>query len=431
MTDVLDRLDEPVTDTVVADDVDRGNDRPARTALAAVSAAAALIHVAMGPGHLAEDAIVGGGMIGATWLQLAVAWFALARPGRRVWLGTIALNVALIGTWAVSRTSGLPFGAHEGEAESMTIVDLTTVALEVATLLLAARLLLLRPSGSRLAARAMTFGIPVLAVVAASAALASPDARSHGGTAHDDGHAAATPALAALQERGFGTFMNGHAHDIVQTTLDPVTQAELDRQLDITRELAAEFPTLQDAVDAGYRRAGPYVPGLGVHMIKFDGEGYLNPDGVMDDVDLRHPLSLLYLGTDADAELGGFMYYAATTEEPAGFPGRNDGWHYHENLCAVPAADGFLDFPFGPDFGATQAQCDTVGGNLMDSNWMIHVWTVPGWDDMEDYGGVFAEMHPGFACSDGTWFSKPFEEWKDNRLNTCQSGAVGAYSVAS
>jgi hypothetical protein len=334
-------------------------------------------------------------------------------------------------TWAVSRTAGLPFGAHAGDAEAMTIVDLTCVALEVAALVLAARLLLLRPSSSRLAARAMAFGIPVLVVAAASTALASSDAREHGGAGHADAAHGDThvisPEVAALEEKGFGTFMNGHAHDIIQTTLDPTTQAELDRQLAVTRELADDFPTLQDAVDAGYRRAGPYVPGLGVHMIKFAGEGYLNLDGVMDDIDLQQPLSLLYLGTEPDAELGGFMYYAATSTEPEGFPGRNDGWHYHEDLCAVPASDGFLDFPFGPDFGATQAQCDEVGGNLIDSNWMIHVWTVPGWDDMADYGGVFAEMNPGFSCSDGTWFSKPFEEWKDNRLNTCVSGAAGRY----
>lgn len=428
MTDVLERLDEPGLDTAAARAADARGDRPVRTALAAVSVAAAVIHAAMGPGHLGEDAIVGGGMIVAAWLQLAAAWLAIARPGRRVWAAVMALNVALIATWAVSRTAGLPFGAHAGEAEVMTIVDLTCVALELAALLLAARLLLLRPSGSKVAARAMAIDIPVLAVVAASTALSSPDARSHGAAGHDDVHAIG-PAVAALEEKGFGTFMNGHPHTIVNVELDPTTQAELDRQLAITRGLAADFPTLQDAVDAGYRRAGPYVPGLGVHMIKFAGEHYLNPDGVMDEEDLRHPLSLLYLGAEPDAELGGFMYYAATAVEPEGFPGRNDAWHYHEDLCAVPASDGFFDFPFGPDFGATEAQCNEVGGDLIDSNWMIHVWTVPGWDDMADYGGVFAEMHPGFACSDGTWFSKPFEEWKGNRLNTCVSGAAGSYAI--
>jgi hypothetical protein len=427
MTDVLERLDQPLSSHVPADDVDT-SDRSARTAFAALAVGGAAIHLAMAPSHLGESTVLGAGFIAAGWLQLSSAWLAVTKPSKRLWLGAIALNVALVATWAVARTAGLPLSGHAGEVEDITIVDLTTVALEVAALLLAVRLLLLRGGRSLL----LGFGVPVVALVATTVALASPDARGHveaGG--HDDGHEEAahviSPAVAALEEKGFGTFMNGHAHDIVRTTLDPTTQAKLDEQLAITRELADDFPTLQDATDAGYRRAGPYVPGLGIHMVKFEGGAYLNPDGVMSEDDLRHPLSLLYLGSEPTAELGGFMYYAATAAEPEGFVGRNDGWHYHENLCAVTGPDGLLDFPFGPDFGATKAQCDGIGGNLIDSNWMIHVWTVPGWDDMDDYGGVFAEMHPGFACSDGTWFSKPFEEWKDNRLNTCRSGAVGPY----
>lgn len=377
----------------------------------------------MAPPHVGDSAVLGAGFVATAWAQLAVAWAALTRPSRRLWWATIALNVAVIAVWAVSRTAGLPFGEHSGHAESLTIVDVTAVAMQLVAIFVALRALVLRPSTSRLSARALAVGIPILVLGAASVALASPAARS---SAHgDEAVHAVSPAVSALEEKGFGTFMNGHPHAIIDIELDPATQEALDAQLAITRELAADFPTLQDAVDAGYRRAGPYVPGLGVHMVNFAGEAYLNPDGVMDDEDLRHPLSLLYLGLEPDAELGGFMYYAATAVEPEGFPGRNDGWHYHEDLCAVPSPEGLLDFPFGPDFGATQAQCDGVGGNLMDSNWMIHVWTVPGWDDMADYGGVFAEMHPKFACSDGTWFSKPFEEWKDDPLNTCVSGAVG------
>ncbi|HVM53326.1 MAG TPA: hypothetical protein VM262_09025 [Acidimicrobiales bacterium] len=421
MTDVLERLPEPLLDDAVAGDVAQPGDRSARTALAVVVALAAAIHVATAPPHLEDSTVLGLGFLAAAWAQLAVAWAALARPARRVWTAAIVLHVVLVAVWAVSRTAGLPFGEHAGHPEDVTIVDLTTVGLQVAAVLLAARLLLFRGAGI---GRALAIGIPVLALGATSVALASPDARSHAHGAHgeagDHAHGEATDALAA---KGFGSFMNGHEHGHVEVVLDPATQARLDEQLAVTREVAAQFPTLQDAVDAGYRRAGPYVPGLGLHLIKFAGAEYLNLDGVMDEEDLRHPLSLLYLSHEPDAPLAGFMYYAATAVEPTGFAGRNDGWHYHENLCAVPSADGFLDFPFGPDFGATQEQCDAVGGNLLDSQWMVHVWTVPGWDDMEGYGGVFAEMSPYLGCSDGTYFSRPFEEWIDNLYNVCSSGA--------
>jgi hypothetical protein len=423
LTDVLERLDEPIPSYVPADDVG-SNDRSARTAFAALAVGGGVIHLAMAPGHLGESTLLGAGFIVAGWVQLTSAWLAVAKPSRRLWLGAIALNIVLVATWAVARTAGLPLSGHAGEVEDITIVDLTTVVLEVGAILFAIRLLLFRGGRSIF----LGVGVPVIALVAASVALASPDARGHGDAGH--GHEAATPELAALQEKGFGTFMNGHEHGQVQVVLDPTTQAELDRQMAITSEVATMYPTVQDALDAGYRHAGPYVPGIGFHMIRFAGDpGYLNADGVVDDNDLRHPLGLMYAGEHPDSELGGMMYYAATAVEPEGFPGRNDGWHYHDNLCAVPSSDGFFDFPFGPDFGATKAQCDTVDGQLIDSNWMVHVWTVPGWDDMTDFGGVFAEMHPGFGCSDGTYYSLPFERWNENPLNTCVSGASGQPEV--
>jgi hypothetical protein len=66
-----------------------------------------------------------------------------------------------------------------------------------------------------------------------------------------------------------------------------------------------------------------------------------------------------------------------------------------------------------------------VHGNLIDSQYMLHVWTVAGWDDMTKYGGVFAEENPRFGCSDGTWFSVPSSEWGSHPTNTCRSGAAG------
>jgi hypothetical protein len=424
MTDVLDRVDAADLPPFVDAPGSRPDDARPRAAIAALSAAAAAIHLAMVPSHFAEWTLEGAGFLASAWAQLAVAYVAVTRPSKRLWWFAIASNAAFVAAWIVSRTSGFPFGPHEGIAEDMTIVDGLTVLFELAVVFGALAMLLLplqlRSSRSRLFAPVL----PLVVLALTTGVLASPSARNHSHGADGHAHAALTPAIAAIQDRGFGTFMNGHDHGRVEVVLDPATQTELDRELAITAQVAKEFPTVQAAMDAGYKHAGPYVPGIGFHMINFSGEHYLNPDGVMDDEDLRHPLGLMYLGAEPDSELGGFMYYAATKVEPEGFPGRNDGWHFHENLCAVPSSDGFYDFPFGPDFGATQAQCDGVGGELIDSNWMVHVWTVPGWDDMKDYGGVFAEMHPGFGCSDGTWFSLPFERWGENSLNTCRTGVA-------
>ncbi|MEN3272855.1 MAG: hypothetical protein V7636_1616 [Actinomycetota bacterium] len=421
MTDVLDRLDAPIhvepprtaaRSTTTSDDV-----RP-RAALAGLAVGAAAIHLAMVPAHMGEWALEGWAFIGAAWAQLLVAVLAFARPKRWVWWFAIVTNVAFVAAWAVTRTSGIPFGPERDLVEKVTVVDSACVAFELALVVGALGMLLLPLAWRSTRSRFLAPVLPVAVLAVTSFAIASPTARNH-----THAHDVIVPAW--MTAKGFNTFMNGHVHSHIQAVLDPATQTELDRQLAITRDVAKQLPTLQDAVDAGYRRAGPYVPGLGLHMINFGGASYLNPDGVLSDDDLRHPLSLLYDGVGPNAELGGFMYYAATKTEPEGFPGRNDGWHFHEHLCAVQSSDGFLDFPFGPDFGATQAQCNSVKGFLMNSQYMVHVWTVPGWDDMAKYGGVFAEENPKFGCSDGTWFQLPFSQWKTNPLNVCRSGASG------
>jgi hypothetical protein len=424
MTNVLDRVEpEPV---LVMNDLVEGlapdPRRSAHVAVAALSTGAAVIHVAMAPAHAGDSLVLGLGFVVAAWSQLAVAVLAITRPNRRLWLAALVLNAGLLGTWAVSRTAGLPLGEHAGHAESMTIVDLTCVAMEVAIVVLAIGLVATARTRWWLRGRVLAIGIPALTVIGASVALASPDARS---TAHDDhdmvdgddGHEHETDE----DTKGLGQFANGHAHEPVNVTLDPATQAALDAQLAVTRDLAATYPTAQHAVDAGYRRVGPYIPGLGIHFIKTTG-AELNFDGVMDDEDLRHPLALLYTSHAPTAELAGYMYYSASSVEPVGFQGRNDGWHYHEQLCAVNGPEG-LDFPFGPDLGATKEQCDAAGGFLIEqTQWMVHVWTVPGYEIPD---GVFAEENPALACSDGTYYMVDFDEWVDHPLNVCQSGASG------
>ena len=110
------------------------------------------------------------------------------------------------------------------------------------------------------------------------------------------------------------------------------------------------------ALAAGYKRTGPYMPGIGAHYIHLNGQG-LNPDGVMDDADLADPLAIVYSGTDPTSPIAGFMYYSMSPKEPVGFAGANDVWHYHASLCLKYTADG-IDVPYGLDHSATKKQCD-------------------------------------------------------------------------
>ncbi|HEY6531739.1 MAG TPA: hypothetical protein VIY72_05515 [Acidimicrobiales bacterium] len=396
-----------------------------RTTIAAALAGAAIIHLAMVPSHVSEWAVEGVAFLVTGWVQLAVAVALLVRPRRWVLWVALATSVAAIAAWAVSRTTGPPFGPNSGVAHDASFIDVTCVVLE-AVAVLASAVALWRP---RLTAEwrprtvVVASIIPVAALLLGSIAVASPSATehahgSHDGTAaddHDHGETAPDPL-------GLSLLSNGHHHAIEWHDLDPATQAELDRQLAITREVADVYPTVAAAEAAGYRRAGPYSPGLGAHYTKA-GPAELNVEGVMTDEALRHPLSVLYDGNEPDSELVGFMYYSLSQVEPTGFVGTNDVWHTHSNVCVSFGPDG-TDSPLGADLEVTEEQCEAAGGVLLPTTqWMVHVWTVPGYENPA--GGVFAEVNPRLACSDGTYFRLPPEEWPTNLLNVCASKAPG------
>ena len=440
MTDVLDRTDLPTT---AADDGVRVERRApfdlavdSRLFLAAVSAGAGAIHLAMVPSHWGESVAEGLGFAIVGWLQLVFAGVVLTRPSRALLQCGIVVNLAAIAAWIVSRTAGLPFGAHSGHAESAGFVDVTCVLFEV-VLVVACGVLLLSPQRTRRVVRSgMAFaGIAGLGVLAlTTAALASPGARNHAAHSHGDavaasGEAHTHGARPGFGDRGFSLLHNGHhAHSMTVNVLDDATDKALTAQLAVTREVAKETPTVADAVAAGYRGVGPYFPGIGAHYMKSFGAGAggfdsaaLNPDGVVDDNDLHHPLMLIFDGTKPSSKIAGFMYYAMAPYEPAGFIGGNDYWHFHEKLCLKYSRDG-IQVPYGLDNSATRAQCDQVGGIILKaSQYMVHVWSVPGYEMRAADGGTFGEANPKLACADGSYYQLPLDEWAAHPTNVCKA----------
>jgi len=288
----------------------------------------------------------------------------------------------------------------------------------------------LRPGfGARYARSGMAIaGIASLGVLAlTTSALASPGARNHAHDSHGDeaaaGHAHAAPAaagsahthtVAAADDKGFSLLSNGqHEHTTMVHHLDGPTKAEEERQLAITREVARQMPTVAAAVAAGYNRVGPYFPGIGAHFMREYAPLTTIPDGVVDDVDLHNPFMLIFDGTQPTARITGFMYYSTSPVEPAGFVGRNDTWHYHENICFKYGA-GAIDVPYGLDNSATPAQCAKVGGNILPrTGYMLHVWSVPGYEMTNNYGGVFGEANPKLDCADGSYYQLPLDDWAE------------------
>ena len=379
------------------DDTSTTTARPGAAVLAvaaACTAAAGAIHFAMVPTHGGEDPALAIGFAIAGWAQLAAAVALLLRPGRPVYLATALVNAGCVATWAVSRTSGLPFGSHAGVAEAAGFVDIASVVLEGLAIVLAMALLVRPALGATWGQASWVMAsLPVLAVVAVTtAAIVSPSATDHGGAGHDHG------AEGGEHDHG----------DVAWQPLDYATQRQLTDELALARAATEKYPTVADLKAGGGRRLGVFTPGNGAHHT-MPVEGVPIPEkgfdlqAIMGNVagfDPANPPIILYSGTEDTAVPVGVMYVVFQDEEPEGFAGPNDIWHRHTGVCAVVGADGGVDvlLPIASD--TTKEQCDEVGGNHMPvTPWMVHVWTAPGWESTD---GVFSHENPLLVCRDET-----------------------------
>ena len=424
MTDLLDRpvaaenKSESTSESESEARPDRGDPSPWSLAgtdqwfLAALLVGAGAIHIAMTPSHLGESAVEGAGFLTAAWVQLLLGAAVMLRPSRRLLAAVAGSSLVLIAAWVVSRTAGLPFGAHAGHAESVSIVDGVCVGLEaVAVLVVVAQLVGLATGLLRGRAVAVVGALGALAFT--TAAVASPAARDHAAHSHGAhgteaaaGHTHGVAGTGA-DDLGFAELSNGHQHAHNTEALTSEETVALSRQLAATADLVEKYPTIADAEAAGWRRAGPFSPGLGTHYMS---PNYvINTDGDMDPEDLQAPM-LVFDGLGPNAPLAGFMYLAYGRDTaPEGFAGPNDVWHYHEHVCITRAADGGIDTPFGADLeGVTAAMCSEAGGTWLDNTgFMVHVWNVPGYESPD---GMFTELNPKVTCPDGTYHRIPIED---------------------
>jgi hypothetical protein len=103
----------------------------ATLAAAVLSLAAAWVHLAYAPSHVREWWAYGAFFIAAGAGQALFAPLVLRRP--RPWLlhAAIAGNVAIVGLYVLSRTTGPPLGPHARVAEPAGAIDLATTAAEI------------------------------------------------------------------------------------------------------------------------------------------------------------------------------------------------------------------------------------------------------------------------------------------------------------
>ncbi len=121
-------------------------------------------------------------------------------------------------------------------------------------------------------------------------------------------------------DKGWSKVENGMQHnmapDVPLVKLDPAVRTELLRQLSLTLDVVRKYPTVKDAEAAGYRRAGPFLPGLGTHYVG----GKTNQTGVLTDDDILHPATIIYAGNAPDSPIAPV---SCTSRLPCGRAPRN------------------------------------------------------------------------------------------------------------
>jgi hypothetical protein len=106
-----------------------------RYAAAAALLGAAVIHISQARPHFQEWFAAGITFLVLTVLEVILALGVILRPSSRVIAAAMWTSAATVALWALSRTIGLPFGPDPYTPEAIGKPDLTSTALEIATVL--------------------------------------------------------------------------------------------------------------------------------------------------------------------------------------------------------------------------------------------------------------------------------------------------------
>ena len=193
---------------------------------------------------------------------------------------------------------------------------------------------------------------------------------------HDHGAAGSVGAVAGegTGSEGQARF-GGHSHGAPGPISDQEARSTV-AMLARAKVATARFRSLAYAESHGYQQVTQFIPGLGLHLANLT---LLNAG-----FDPVHPPILLYEPTNAGGErLVGVAYSVpASANPPIGFPGGEDVWHYHTNLCFLPSGDVTIT--------PNAAGCTAKHGAFQARTaWLLHAWI---WK--QNPKGVFTEENP-------------------------------------
>jgi hypothetical protein len=344
-------------------------------------------------------------------LQMGVGLWIVVRPTRLAAWAVVAVNIAAVIGWLVTRLTGLSFIDGLEVREAPQFADTACAALGVVAVVAAYASAILPASGRRrqgLALPSVALGaLTVWTMMAAGTHVHSHDAGHEHGTetavAEHDHTATGSPAAdGAVIEGASGEVATtvhahddataastGHSHDTAAALTWPrpwdpaqpidvsgvqgVTTEQEVRAVTLIQETLGELPRYADPADAiaeGYVSIGDAGTGS---------EHFINGALIEDDalLDPSAPESLVYNVVDGQRTLAGAMYIASSrpTDDPSltDWAGPLMTWHKHDNLCWAVDANGQAKVVGIVDADGNCANGVRAGGG----NPMVHVWITP------------------------------------------------------
>ncbi|MBA2276048.1 MAG: hypothetical protein H0W00_05025 [Chloroflexi bacterium] len=122
--------------------------------VATLSLGVGMIHAAVVTDHFSEGTVTGLFFVVVAVFQLGWGVMFALRPQHGLAALGLSFNILVIGAWVVTRTVGLPFGAHPGIPEPMATPDLLATLMEL--VIVAGTAVLVLPSLRNLARRSVT-----------------------------------------------------------------------------------------------------------------------------------------------------------------------------------------------------------------------------------------------------------------------------------
>ncbi|MEN9801508.1 MAG: hypothetical protein RLZ37_633 [Actinomycetota bacterium] len=306
-------------------------------------------------------------------VAIAIGLAILRMPSRWAVVSSTVLNVTVIASLILTRTSGYPLGPFEGVSAPLGAYEILVLIMSSITVSVAGACSIL--GRDRLGSPGLRFDTlaPVAIVAAALPGLAvstwTDDVAYFAGAAHVHGGT----TIDSSTQHGFA----------YRAELTPDERRALGGQLTMARAAALTTPTLADARAAGWSEIGDPVPGGGQMMIDLERR---TADTAFDP---SSPVALLFASAADDAPIVAVQYegWTTSTTPPVGFTGQDVYWHLHTGTCIVVDIRVVYDEPH------VGTKCALLGGSWTNTiSWMIRAWVVPGW---ENPNGTFAHDHPG------------------------------------